>query len=190
MTAKPLANLHKGGGPLDAIHPLYDRLVTWLYERQDVRRALPIANRLERLLARCHQKPANIFIEECRSLVGEAKGHLERAIKHRENEIRLIRRLHKISQGTESEAYAFGQYDYDDLSERLDILAMLNHGIGNLDKAVSTLLESRRLCASHGITFDGEALLRDYQEEKRALRKSLSSPRKNAARARLRATGT
>ncbi len=190
MRAKPTANLHSGGSLLDAIHALYDRLVTWLYERQDVRRSLPIANRLEPLLSRFHQKPENIFIEECRSLVCEAKGDLDNAIKHRDNEIRLIRRLHKISQGTESEAYALGQYDHADLSERLDILAMLYHGIGHLDKAIRTLLESRRLSASHGITFDGEALLQDYQEQRQALPKSRSSPRKNAQRTRLRATGT
>jgi tetratricopeptide (TPR) repeat protein len=190
MRAKPPANPETGGGALDAIDQLYDRLVTWLYERQDVRRALPIANRLERLLSRFNPKADNIFIEECRSLVCEAQGDLESAIRHRDNEIRLIHRLHKISRRTESEAYAFSQYDYADLSERLDILAMLYHGIGNFDKAISTLQESKRLCASHGIKFDGETLLRDYQSEKRAPRTSRSSPRKKRRETRLRATGT
>ncbi len=147
------------------IDRLYDQLVTWLYERQDARRSLPIANRLERLLARFSPKPETIFIEECRSLVCEAKGDLKNAIEHRENEIRLIRRLHAVSQGTESEPYVFSQYDYTDLSKRLDILAMLCHDTGNMDKAISILYESKKLCEEHGFKFDGETLLRDYQEE-------------------------
>jgi hypothetical protein len=113
-------------------------------------------------LARFNRNAENIFIEECRSLVCEAKGDLGNAIKHRENEIRLIRRLHEISQGTESEAYVFSQYDYADLSERLDILAMLYHAIGSLDKSISTLEESRQLCQIHGIDFDGQDILQEY----------------------------
>jgi tetratricopeptide (TPR) repeat protein len=174
MKTKPTANLNKNGAQLDAVNRLYDQLVAWLYERQDVQRARRIANRLAALLKRFNPRPENIFIEECRSLVFEAKGDLGRAIKHRENEIRLIRRLHKISKGTESEAYVFGQYDYADLSERMDILAMLYRRIGNLSKAIGTLQESKQLCEKHEVIFDGEALLLEYQDEIRTVSLSVN----------------
>jgi hypothetical protein len=177
-------------GSLDSLDRLYNQLVTWLYERQDIRRALPIAHRLKRLLSQFDPRPKSIFVEECRSLVAEATGDLQSAIKHREKEIRLIRRLHGTSQGTESEGYALRQYDYADLSERLDILAMLYHAGGDLGKAIKTLRESRRVCASHRIRFDGEALLRDYQEEKRAIAPPRRSTRKNVESVRLRPTAT
>lgn len=124
-----------------------------------------IANRLNRLLKRYNQEPESIFVEECRSLICEAKGDLEHAIKHRENEIKLIRQLHKLSQGTESEDFAINQYTYADLSERLDILAMLRHSIGDLEQAIKTLLESKQLCADNGVKFDGEDILQDYIQE-------------------------
>lgn len=144
---------------------LYDRLVYWLYERQDAKRARRVADALGKLLARFGADPESIFVEECRSLVCEAKGDLPNAIKHRENEIRLIRRLHEISQNTATKDFVLGQYDYRDLCDRLDLLAILYHDSGDLNRAIRTLEESKQLCANHELTFDSENVLREYLKE-------------------------
>jgi hypothetical protein len=154
---------------------LYEELLTSLYEHRNIRRARLLADQLETCLSRFNEEPASIHIEECRSLVCEAKGDLSCAIRHRENQIRLIRRLHEGVKGTKHENYIFGQYDYEDLSLALRLLAMLYHENGDLEKAVRRLEESRRLCAEHGIEFDAEDLLEEYLAEKSATSKSAAS---------------
>jgi tetratricopeptide (TPR) repeat protein len=179
MTAKQSNGLENGSKRVGAMDGLYARLVTWLYERQDVRRAQSVANRLERLLARFPPKPQNIFIEECRSLVAEAKGDLKSAIKHRLNEIGLIRRLHELARGPDAghAAALFRQYSYADLRDRYIILAMLHHDTGELDKAIKALRKAKPICKRHGIPFDSEDLLKDYLNE----RKVTASPRTRPA---------
>jgi hypothetical protein len=150
----------------DEIRHLYQKLLYWLYQRGDAGKARPYAERLARLLAEADPGHEAIFGEECRSLVCEAKGDLAKAIKHRENEIRLIRRLHEISRGKPYEEFALEGYGSADLSDRLDLLATLYHDSGDLDRAISTLRESKRYCQGHGIRFDGEDILREYLEER------------------------
>jgi len=98
--------------------------------------------------------------------VSETKGDLKNAIRHRENEIRLIRRLHQLSQGTESEAYAFSQYDYEDLADRLYLLATLYHDSGDLDKAIATLEETKRLSEAQGLEFEWRDDVREWLKER------------------------
>ena len=59
------------------------------------------------------------------------------------------------------------QYDYSDLSDRLDILASLYAERGDLDRAVDLLQESKRFCESHQIPFDGQDLLDEYEQARR-----------------------
>ena len=151
----------------DGIDYLYHKLLYWLYERGAARRALRFAARLEPLLAKAAPGAEAIFPEECRSSICEVRGDLTGAIRHRENEVRLIRRLHEISRRTPSRDYVLRGYGFDDLSDRLDLLAILYHDNGDRDRAIQTLRESRRLCARHGIPFDGAELLKDYGKEKR-----------------------
>jgi hypothetical protein len=107
-----------------------------------------------------------IFGEECWSLAREAQGDLPAAIKHRENEIRLIRQLHEMNrQGVVSSAALEG-YGHEDLSDRLDLLAVLYHANGGVEKALKMLRESKGICEEHGARFDGADLLRDYEREK------------------------
>src|SRR5712692_3963299 len=120
----------------DRMGYLYDKLLYWPHARQDARRARPFADRLEEVLVKVRPEPESIFTEECWSLVYETKGDLGKAIKHRKNE---IRRLHQISESASSADYVFWQYSYADLSDRLDLLAVLYHDSGNLEKALSTL---------------------------------------------------
>jgi tetratricopeptide (TPR) repeat protein len=157
----------KFAGDWDEIGHLYDKLLYWLYEREDPAKARPYARRLERLLRRADRDHGAIFGEECWSLIYEAKGDLRKAIKHRENEIRLIHRLYKVCMGTPAEEIALRDYRYDDLSDRMDLLAMLYYDSGDLRKAISILKKSKKLCEAHGVAFDGEDLLQDYLKEKR-----------------------
>ncbi len=172
MRAKPRSTIVPGES-LDEIHRLYDDLVTSLYERHEAQRALEIADRLDAKLACFNSKAENIFIEECRSLVCEAREDLANAVKHREQEISLIRKAHELAEGTNDQQFVLSQYNYADLSERLDILAMLHRRGGNLKKAISTLEQSKQLCEAHGIRFDGDELLREYQGAKRSVAKLL-----------------
>jgi hypothetical protein len=166
MKLEPPTDRRKFADASEEIGYLYDKLIYWLYLRQDSRRARPFADRLEQRLAAASQEPESIFAEECRSLVHEAKGDLANAMKHREREIRLIRRLHQLAQNAAEADFIFRQYSYADLSDRLDLLAVLYHDSGRLDKALGTLQESRQLCEQHGIPFDGQDLFDEYQEEK------------------------
>jgi hypothetical protein len=163
----------------DEIGDLYDQLLYSLYRQEDARQARQFADQLEQLLPKADPTHDAIFSEECWSLVFEAKGKLEKAITHREREIDLIRCLHKISRGKPDEELVFSQYGYDDLSDRLNLLAILYHDAGDADKAIRTLEESKRLCADRGITFDGKEMLREYSEE-RANRKR--SPKRSRSR--------
>jgi hypothetical protein len=171
MRDKPPAQRRKFATDWDEIGYLYDKLLYWLYGRGDAAKARAYAERLEKLLPKADPDHEAIFSEECWSLIYETKRDLRKAIGHRENEIRLIRRLHEISRDKPHEALALKNYGYADLSDRLDLLATLYHDSGYLDKAIAVLQESKSLCKSHGIRFDGEDILEEYMEEKANSRK-------------------
>lgn len=167
MQVKPPPGRRKFASAWDEIMYLHDKLLYWLYQREDERKACPYAKRLEQLLPRATPTHEAILGEECWSLVYETKGDLAKAIKHREKEIRLIHRLHELVRKSPCDQCALEGYGYDDLSDRLDLLAILYHDSGQFDKAIRTLQESKRLCKAHGLTFDGEDMLREYVAEKR-----------------------
>jgi len=152
----------------DEIGYLRDKLLYWLYQRADAGSARRYGRRLERLLLPADPAHDAILGEECWSLIHEANGERRKAIQSRANEVHLIRRLHELSRGAAYEATALQDYGYADLSDRLDLLAVLYHDDGNLDKAITTLRESEELCREHGLKFDGDELLREYTDEKRA----------------------
>lgn len=151
----------------DEIEYLYQKLLYWLYERDEARKAAPYSERLERVLAAADPNHESIFGEECWSLIYETRGDIAKAIEHRENEIRLMRRLHELTRQSAKNSLALEGRGYDDLSDRLDLLATLYYGGGDLHKAIALLRESRELCESAGSRFDGEDLLKGYLKEKR-----------------------
>ncbi len=148
---------------------VYDNLIHWLYERGDRTRAQRYASGLAQLLTKLGPEKRSIFAAECRSLVSEAEGNLQNAIKHREKEISLIRRLHRLARNTEGRDFAFRQYTHADLADRFAVLAMLHKENGDLNEAIDTLEKSKAYCRRHGIVFDEEPLLRDYQDESRGI---------------------
>jgi hypothetical protein len=91
---------------------------------------------------------------------------LKKAIEHREREIELILRLWKISEPTPARVHDLPGYGVDSLCDRLELLAILNHDLGNLDRAIVRLVESQRLCGSASLPFDGDDLLKDYLDER------------------------
>jgi hypothetical protein len=60
------------------------------------------------------------------------------------------------------------QYDYSDISDRYDLLATLFAEAGDLDRAVSTLRDSKAFCEAHGVAFDGGDLLAEYEQMRQA----------------------
>jgi len=167
MTTKTPSSRRPSANPWDEIDDLYQQLLYWLYDRGNRRKAGEFAEKLELLLNKVSDQET-VFGEECRSLISEQRGDLPAAIKHRENEIRLIKRVHQLSAGTPGNDLVRKRYGYDDLSDRLDLLAVLYHDNRELDKAISTLQESKSLCEAHGIAFDGQDVLDEYLAEEKA----------------------
>lgn len=175
MKDKPPPDRRTFAEAWDEIGYLHDKLLYWLYQRSDPRKARRYAQRLERLLPLAAPDHDAIFGEECWALVHETKGDLPGAIESRENEVRLIRRLYELSRGVPHEEVALKDYGHDDLSDRLDLLAILYHDSGDIDKAITTLRESRKLCQELRIAFDGEEMLQEYVEENRNSQQAAAS---------------
>ncbi len=57
-------------------------------------------------------------------------------------------------------------YGVDALCDRLELLSILYHEWGEMDRAIVLLVESQRLCESAGLPFEGGELLRDYLVER------------------------
>ncbi len=149
----------------DEIEYLYLKILDWWYDKGNRRKALSFCDRLQALLEKTPDTHEAILGEECWSLICEVRGDLAGAIAYREHEIELIKRLHRISVNTPGRDIVLRNYGYSNLSDRLDLLAILYHDAGNLQKAIQILKESRRLCRRHSIPFDGADLLRDYLAE-------------------------
>jgi len=178
MKNKATSRPQKARGGWDEIDALYHRLLHWFYGKHDRTKARAIADRLEPALGKVSDGRSSIKAAECRSLIAEVRGDLGEAIKQREKEIRLIRRLHKISLDTPGRDYVLRRYDFSDLSDRLDLLAILYHDAGDLEKAVQVLRRSKRLCEAHGIRFDGADILEDYTVKRLHPRRRTGESRK------------
>src|SRR5262245_54257834 len=132
MKVNPPRDRRKFVGQWDEISYLHDKLLYWLYQREDGGKARRYANRLEKLLPLADPDHESILGEECWSLVYESKKDRPTAIEHRENEIRLIRRLHALSLTESQREVVLKAYGYEDLSDRFDLLATLYHDNGQM----------------------------------------------------------
>src|SRR5260370_28195733 len=130
------------------IRDLYHEMLYWFYEKGERDEALKVADAFETWLKKVSDEHEAVFGEECWSLLFELRGDLEKAIEHRENEIRLLERLLKITSDSERLRKSTG-YDYSDLADRLELLAILYHDAGRLDQAIDSLKKSRRICRPH-----------------------------------------
>jgi tetratricopeptide (TPR) repeat protein len=156
----------KFDGPWDEIKYLRGKLLLWFYERGNRHKAIAFCARLESLLKSVAGKHPNILGEECWSLLHEVEGNLAEAIKHRRKEIELIKAFLREAEKSPQPEEIYRIYDYSDLSDRLDLLAILFRDAGDLDKAIATLEDSKRLCRQHRIKFDAQDVLDDYLAER------------------------
>jgi tetratricopeptide (TPR) repeat protein len=167
MSARPPRNRRKFSGEWDEILYLYDKILYWWYNRTSRRRALQFCNKVVPLLKLHARNHTAIKGEECWSLVFEVRRNLQKAIRHRENEIRLIERLRRLKQAMED-------YQPRDLADRLDLLAILYHDAGDTEKAIKCLVRSKRVCARAAIPFDGRTMLAEYSANLRKVRKRVT----------------
>ncbi len=150
----------------EEVETLYASLIDVFYDKTDRERARQIATKLQRILDNRPDVADSIRGEEIRSLIAELNGNLQEAIRRRECEIRRILELHSLACGKPGWAYVLRQYDYGDVSDRLDLLASLYFSVGDWDRAIATLRESKAYCEGHGIAFDGQDLLDEFEQER------------------------
>lgn len=165
MKTKIPATRRKFASAWDEIKYLYDKLLYWFYSRQLPQRARVYAKRLQKLVKQVDGDEKSILGQECRSLICEIHGDLAGAIRHREEEIRKIRRLHKISENTPQWDLACRDMDYTYLSDQLDLLALLYDAAGDTRKAIRTLEESKEFCGQHQIPFGGQKILKELRAD-------------------------
>src|SRR5262249_40617941 len=122
MASKVSNNRQKATTEEDETEVLYHELLHWFFEEEDRERALAVATRLEAALGHRPDVGASIRGEEIRSLLAELRGDLVEAIRSRESEIRKILELHSMAVNTPSWACVLRQYDFSDISDRLDLL--------------------------------------------------------------------
>src|SRR5262245_27388240 len=139
MATKSGAVRRKFSDVWDEIDYLYHKVLSWFYDRGNRAKALPYCRRLEALLPEADPEGQAILAEECRSLVAEVKGDLRDAIRFREHEIELIKELHRLTADSPEKEFARSGYDYEGLSDQLDLLAALYHEAGDLEKALAAL---------------------------------------------------
>ncbi len=99
-----------------------------LRERRRCRLLPATLSRLRRLVARCAEDTEadpSICYHGSLALLFEFAQDWPKALKHRQLEIRKIRRLHKLEQQNPSGGYATQNYRAEDLHERLEILEQL-----------------------------------------------------------------
>ncbi len=167
MTRKAIRDRQKPAEVADETESLYQELLHWFYEKANRERAQKVARRLEAALAARPDVADSIRGEEIRSLLAELRGDLTEAIRSRESEIRKIFELHSLARDTPGWDYVRRQYDYGDVSDRLDLLAALYADQGDLDRAIATLQESKQFSEAHQIPFDGQDLLDEFTDAQR-----------------------
>jgi hypothetical protein len=142
---------------------LYLEFLKQFYEKENRPQAKKLALRLDKLLADSNELAESIRGEEVRSLIAELRGDLVKAVQSREAEIRKILELHALSANTPSWEFVSREYGFSDVSDRLDLLAILYDEQGMLDRAISVLIESKNYCKAHHIRFDSQDLLNELQ---------------------------
>lgn len=174
MTAKP-KHLSAVSRDTESVESLYVELVRLFYEEGDREGADLIAARLDAVLAARPDVAESIRGEEIRSIIAELRGDMVQAIRSREAEIRKILELHSTTRHTPHWEFVSRRYDDGDVSDRLDLLAVLYDEHGDTPRAIATLRESKHYCEQHGIPFDGQDVLDELQAERGA------KPRKGKA---------
>jgi hypothetical protein len=177
MVSKQRSGPNRKSRPSD-VETLYWQLLEQFYEHGNRRAARKIAERLERALAASPEVADSIRGEEIRSLLAEVHGDLAEAARSREAEIRKILQLQALAAHAPTWESVSRHYDFSDVSDRLDLLAILYEKQGDTDRAIATLFESRDYCQAHDISFDSQDLLDELQRSRRRKQGTTRAKRK------------
>jgi tetratricopeptide (TPR) repeat protein len=158
----PEPTRRKFDGDWDQVLYYYHKILYWFYSRQNRSKADGFCRSLEPVLKRVANKHEAIRGEDCWSLFYEVRGDLEKAILYRRSEIRLIKKLQKISP---KRSYALKGYGPADLADRWILLAMLYKESNKIREAIRTLKEAKRICARKRVKFCSDDLLGEYKAE-------------------------
>ena len=132
----------------EEIWSLYLRLLKQFYGRQRrVQNARADAERLDHLLDVTPGSGQAILGQQARALTAEVRGDLLAAIRHRRRATNLITRLLMGN-------YPFQDYDWSDVRDSLNLLALLYDEAGDSKSALKVLDESEQICRTHGVEFD------------------------------------
>lgn len=160
----PEPTRRKFDGDWDRVDYYYFKILYWFYPLRNRSRAAKFCLSLEPVLKRVANKHEAIMGEECWSLLYEVRGDLEMAILYRKHEIRLIKKLQKISP---KRSYALKDYGPADLADRWILLAMLYKDSNKIREAIGALTEAKRICARKRVKFGSADLLGEYEAELR-----------------------
>ncbi len=108
-----------------AIIRLCDKVDYHLHTDFNITAARSYAIRLSQALVKADPNEESIIGESCRSLVSEAEGNIESAIRHRENELALIEKLRKHSKGKPYEKHILASYSDAQILNRQSVLVNL-----------------------------------------------------------------
>ena len=151
----------------EAVESTFAEFLTCFYDKNDRAKAIRLAAHLESLLAASPEYKGSIREQEIRSLIAEIRQDLGEAARYREAEIRKILELHSLSTNTPSWPAVAQRYDFSDVSDRLDLLAIIYDDLGQTDAAINVLRESKQYCAAHGIRFDAQDVLDEFETQRR-----------------------
>src|SRR5438105_2121216 len=93
----PEPTRRKFSGDWDRALYFYYKILYWFYSRRNRSKAAKFCRSLEPVLMRVANKHESIKGEECWSLLYEIRGNLEKAISYRRSEIRLWKKLLRIT---------------------------------------------------------------------------------------------
>jgi hypothetical protein len=128
---RPPPTQRRFGSPWVELDYLCKRIHYWLYARKHRTNANHYAPRLVRVLRNLPDDNVAIVRQEALALVHELEGDLDAAISHREREIQLTERLHKIAHAPDTaestRRYMLQRRDAAALRERREILEALQH---------------------------------------------------------------
>ncbi|MBO0698428.1 MAG: hypothetical protein J2P46_08545 [Zavarzinella sp.] len=165
----------------DGVEALYHEFLDAFYRNGNRERALALAPRLEAAVLAAPAAGESIRAEEIRSLIAELNGDFVAAARSREAEIRKILELHTLAVNTPNWPAVSRQYDFTDVSDRLDLLAVLYDRQGDTDWAVAVLHESRRYCEAHGVPFDGADILNELERARRPAKRAAGARKRSPA---------
>jgi hypothetical protein len=177
MNSKVRSNGNNVSRSTGDFESLYLELLKLYYEEGNREQARKVASRLDESLVASPEFAYSIRGEEVRSIIAELRDDLSEAIQSREAEIRKILELHTRALNSASWKYVSQQYDFSDVSDRLDLLAILYDKQGELHRAIAVLLESKQYCEANGIPFDAQDLLDELEKTQKLESARVSSRR-------------